>query len=133
MCLVCFLGVSKMKLPCVHSWESCTTSHDCYLAITLVLHRYTRSFTTVHFHLSELLMLLGKQKIWIHTHRLPLLYLHCVSILYHLHCAWCRYFASILLSHVETVFVSKNLFLSSILKGTEQPKELLQKENQFGS
>lgn len=43
MCLVCFLAVSKMKLPCVHSWESCTTSRDCYLAITLVLHRYTLS------------------------------------------------------------------------------------------
>lgn len=28
-------------LLCVRSWESCTTSRDCYLAITLVLHKHT--------------------------------------------------------------------------------------------
>lgn len=134
MCLVCFLGLFKIKLLlCVRSWESCTTSGDRYLAITLVLHNYTYTLLQLSPSIFGSLSLFGRQKIWIHTHRLPLFYLHCVSILYHLHCASCRYFASILLSHVKTVFVSKNLFLGSILKGTEQPEELLQKENQFDS
>lgn len=61
------LDVSKIEcLLCVHSGEPCT-------------------FTTIHFHLWELLKLLGKQ-VWFHTHQPLFLCSHCVSVLHRVHC-----------------------------------------------
>lgn len=104
--------MSKMKLLCVHSWESCTTSLDCCLAITLVLHKHTHML----FHsyalpsLKSCFCFLESERFGSAHTDYPYTTCTVSHFFYHLHCARCRYFTSILLSDVKTVFVSKKHF-----------------------
>lgn len=122
MCLGCFAEASKLKLLCVHSWESCITVPDCYCIRLPQIHSGAPS--QVPNSISESYWCcLQRSRIWIQRHQLPSFYLQSVSILHPPHCACCRHFASTVLPHVTTAFAwKKTTFLSSTLKGINRLK-----------